>query len=68
MQEFNCAIQIGLLILVFFFWGISSRRFGAEVDTSLHPMRGSSSVLLHIIFGIILALIIGVSIAANFRI
>lgn len=59
METVRCIIEGGLGLLVLFFWAVSSRRFGAEVDTSLHPMRGGSGAMVHIFFAVITLALIG---------
>lgn len=58
--EVSCLIWTVLIGLVLFFWGLSSRRFGAGTDTTLHPMRGRTSIL----FALALAVLAGLALCA----
>lgn len=66
IQVLNCLLQTTLLLAVLFFWTVSSRRFGAGTDTSLHPQSGATSTSLNIFFALITALLIGIAIAYHF--
>lgn len=60
MDEFEpvrCVMEVVLGLAALGFWALSSHRFGAGVDTSLHPMRGRTSIL----FALALAVIVGLA-------
>ena len=64
-QAVNCVVQIILLIAVFFFWGVASRRYGAGVDTSIHPQGGGSNIYLDVIFALVVALLVAFSVITS---
>lgn len=66
-EEIRCLLEAIGMVLIFGFWGLSSRRFGGSVDTSLHPMMGSAGAGVNIFFAVVTLALMLLVIYSNLR-